>query len=250
MSADSDDEDVFVLQRTDYRNVRPRTEPARSSSETEEPVELAHDEHQVRMARIAHEFKLAQVDPAKQRASGAIVLEAMNGDDDEETKNPMMRVKWYIADAVSEDPFQKPNSSAIEKIQWAAKMELEKLNATGDDQYIELHMEFTETYPREPPKVRLFWPMVTGSFIMEGGFCLEVFKAGDTGGWTMATSVEALLQSATAMLLDGHIRIPSGLLPLPEGKTKQFFDPKRADAGTNRANTIYHSKGWHGKAPA
>ena len=55
------------------------------------------------------------------------------------------------------------------------------------------------------------------------------------------------MQATTAILLDGGIRVKEGLLPLPEGKLKQFVDPAASDRATSAYSNVYHRGGWYGK---
>ncbi|XP_014224392.1 ubiquitin-conjugating enzyme E2 Q2 [Trichogramma pretiosum] len=68
-----------------------------------------------------------------------------------------------------------------------------------------LNMLFKETYPFEPPFVRVVYPMISGGYVLIGGaICMELLTK---QGWSSAYTVEAVIMQISATLVKGKARI-------------------------------------------
>jgi ubiquitin-conjugating enzyme E2 Q len=65
-----------------------------------------------------------------------------------------------------------------------------------------------ETYPFEPPFVRVVHPMISGGYVLVGGaICMELLTK---QGWSSAYTVEAVIMQIAATLVKGKARIQFG----------------------------------------
>ncbi|KAL2712297.1 ubiquitin-conjugating enzyme E2 Q2 isoform X1 [Vespula squamosa] len=68
-----------------------------------------------------------------------------------------------------------------------------------------LNMLFKETYPFEPPFVRVVHPIISGGYVLVGGaICMELLTK---QGWSSAYTVEAVIMQISATLVKGKARI-------------------------------------------
>ncbi|XP_033219090.1 ubiquitin-conjugating enzyme E2 Q2 isoform X1 [Belonocnema kinseyi] len=68
-----------------------------------------------------------------------------------------------------------------------------------------LNMLFKESYPFEPPFVRVVHPIISGGYVLLGGaICMELLTK---QGWSSAYTVEALIMQISATLVKGKARI-------------------------------------------
>nr|CAD7432161.1 unnamed protein product [Timema monikensis] len=68
-----------------------------------------------------------------------------------------------------------------------------------------LNMTFKETYPFEPPFVRVVHPIISGGYVLVGGaICMELLTK---QGWSSAYTVEAVIMQISATLVKGKARI-------------------------------------------
>ncbi|XP_053208974.1 ubiquitin-conjugating enzyme E2 Q2-like isoform X1 [Panonychus citri] len=71
--------------------------------------------------------------------------------------------------------------------------------------HILLNILFKETYPFEPPFVRVVHPMIQGGYVLCGGaICMELLTK---QGWSSAYTVEAIILQIAATLVKGKARI-------------------------------------------
>lgn len=64
---------------------------------------------------------------------------------------------------------------------------------------------FQETYPFEPPFVRVVYPIISGGYVLLGGaICMELLTK---QGWSSAYTVEAVIMQIAATLVKGKARI-------------------------------------------
>ncbi|UYV72516.1 UBE2Q1 [Cordylochernes scorpioides] len=71
--------------------------------------------------------------------------------------------------------------------------------------YILLNIMFKETYPFEPPFIRVVHPMISGGYVLGGGaICMELLTK---QGWSSAYTVEAIILQIAATLVKGKARI-------------------------------------------
>lgn len=71
-----------------------------------------------------------------------------------------------------------------------------------------LNILFKETYPFEPPFIRVVHPMISGGYVLGGGaICMELLTK---QGWSSAYTVEAIILQIAATLVKGKARIQFG----------------------------------------
>ncbi|KAJ8981595.1 hypothetical protein NQ317_011874 [Molorchus minor] len=71
-----------------------------------------------------------------------------------------------------------------------------------------LNMLFKDTYPFEPPFVRVVHPIISGGYVLVGGaICMELLTK---QGWSSAYTVEAVIMQISATLVKGKARIQFG----------------------------------------
>ena len=85
--------------------------------------------------------------------------------------------------------------------------DLDAINKRHGINNITFHFQFKDTYPFDAPFVRVVSPVISGSYVMEGGaLCLKLLTA---EGWTSANSIESVLVSVSSALVHGGARIHS-----------------------------------------
>lgn len=68
-----------------------------------------------------------------------------------------------------------------------------------------LCLTFQESYPFEPPFVRVVHPVISGGYVLVGGaICMELLTK---QGWSSAYTVEAVIMQIAATLVKGKARI-------------------------------------------
>mmetsp|Transcript_18010 Transcript_18010/g.20045 ORF Transcript_18010/g.20045 Transcript_18010/m.20045 type:complete len:105 (+) Transcript_18010:188-502(+) len=73
--------------------------------------------------------------------------------------------------------------------------------------YITAHITFPNSYPFNPPFIRIIRPRFafrTGHVTIGGSICMELLT---NSGWTAANTVEAVIMSIRAQLMDGNARL-------------------------------------------
>lgn len=67
---------------------------------------------------------------------------------------------------------------------------------------------FQETFPFDPPFVRVINPVVSGGYVLGGGaICMELLTK---SGWSSAYSIESIILQISATLVKGKARIQFG----------------------------------------
>ncbi|VDQ04355.1 unnamed protein product [Trichobilharzia regenti] len=62
-----------------------------------------------------------------------------------------------------------------------------------------------ETYPFEPPFVRILYPVIENGYVLAGGaICMELFTK---QGWSSAYDIESAIMQIAATLVKGRARI-------------------------------------------
>lgn len=101
--------------------------------------------------------------------------------------------------------------------------------------HILLNMLFKETYPFEPPFVRVVHPMISGGYVLGGGaICMELLTK---QGWSSAYTVEAIIMQIAATLVKGKARIQFGA-------TKGQYSLARAQQSFKSLVQIHEKNGW------
>lgn len=79
------------------------------------------------------------------------------------------------------------------------------LKARGLDQSIDLELSLPDTFPIEPPFVRLVWPELTGGFVFShGGICFEPLTP---KGWLPSMTLPALAIAIKGIMDFGGVRL-------------------------------------------
>ena len=68
-----------------------------------------------------------------------------------------------------------------------------------------LHSDFQDTFPFDPPFVRMVHPVLHGGYVLDGGaLCMELMTP---QGWSSAYTIEAVIMQLSATLVKGKARI-------------------------------------------
>lgn len=87
--------------------------------------------------------------------------------------------------------------------------DLQKLKEKEGKDFVLLNITFKETYPFEPPFVRVVHPIIQGGYVLVGGaICMELLTK---QGWSSAYTVEAVIMQIAATLVKGKARIQFGV---------------------------------------
>ncbi|XP_071450386.1 ubiquitin-conjugating enzyme E2 Q2 isoform X1 [Hetaerina americana] len=102
-----------------------------------------------------------------------------------------------------------------------------------------LNMLFKETYPFEPPFVRVVHPMISGGYVLVGGaICMELLTK---QGWSSAYTVEAVIMQIAATLVKGKARIQFGTAKVcNQGQ----YSLARAQQSFKSLVQIHEKNGW------
>jgi len=95
-----------------------------------------------------------------------------------------------------------------------------------------LHVIFPENYPFSPPYIRVIKPRFqyrTGHVTIGGSICMEMLT---NKGWSPANTVEAIIVSIRAQLIEGGARLdPTNKHDYTEQEAKEAFDRMVRDHG-------------------
>ncbi|KAH8275700.1 hypothetical protein KR044_002993 [Drosophila immigrans] len=102
-----------------------------------------------------------------------------------------------------------------------------------------LNILFKETYPFEPPFVRVVHPIISGGYVLIGGaICMELLTK---QGWSSAYTVEAVIMQIAATLVKGKARIQFGATKaLNQGQ----YSLARAQQSFKSLVQIHEKNGW------
>lgn len=102
-----------------------------------------------------------------------------------------------------------------------------------------LNIMFKETYPFEPPFVRVVHPIISGGYVLLGGaICMELLTK---QGWSSAYTVEAVIMQIAATLVKGKARIQFGATKsLSQGQ----YSLARAQQSFKSLVQIHEKNGW------
>ncbi|CAO1384454.1 unnamed protein product [Diamesa hyperborea] len=106
-----------------------------------------------------------------------------------------------------------------------------------------LNIIFKETYPFEPPFVRVVHPIISGGYVLLGGaICMELLTK---QGWSSAYTVEALIMQISATLVKGKARIQFGAT-----KVSGQYSLARAQQSFKSLVQIHEKNGWFTPPPS
>lgn len=98
-----------------------------------------------------------------------------------------------------------------------------------------LNFTFKESFPFDPPFVRVINPVVSGGYVLGGGaICMELLTK---QGWSSAYSLEAIILQISATLVKGKARIQFGA-------TKNQYSLARAQQSFKSLVQIHEKNGW------
>jgi ubiquitin-conjugating enzyme E2 Q len=101
--------------------------------------------------------------------------------------------------------------------------------------HILLNILFKESYPFEPPFVRIVTPTITGGYVLGGGaICMELLTK---QGWSSAYTVEAIILQISATLVKGKARIQFN-------GNKGQYSLARAQQSFKSLVQIHEKNGW------
>ncbi|KAI8737899.1 ubiquitin-conjugating enzyme E2 Q1 [Biomphalaria glabrata] len=101
--------------------------------------------------------------------------------------------------------------------------------------HILLNFTFKETFPFDPPFVRVISPVVSGGYVLGGGaICMELLTK---QGWSSAYSIESVILQIAATLVKGKARIQFGA-------TKNQYTLARAQQSFKSLVQIHEKNGW------
>lgn len=103
-----------------------------------------------------------------------------------------------------------------------------------------LNVTFKDTYPFEPPFVRVVHPVISGGYVLVGGaICMELLTK---QGWSSAYTVEAVIMQIAATLVKGKARIQFG--PTKVLTTQGQYSLARAQQSFKSLVQIHEKNGW------
>ncbi|XP_030379352.1 ubiquitin-conjugating enzyme E2 Q2 isoform X2 [Scaptodrosophila lebanonensis] len=102
-----------------------------------------------------------------------------------------------------------------------------------------LNILFKETYPFEPPFVRVVHPIISGGYVLIGGaICMELLTK---QGWSSAYTVEAVIMQIAATLVKGKARIQFGAT---KALAQSQYSLARAQQSFKSLVQIHEKNGW------
>lgn len=102
-----------------------------------------------------------------------------------------------------------------------------------------LNIMFKETYPFEPPFVRVVHPIISGGYVLVGGaICMELLTK---QGWSSAYTVEAVIMQIAATLVKGKARIQFGATKVVSSGQ---YSLARAQQSFKSLVQIHEKNGW------
>ncbi|KRG07017.1 ubiquitin-conjugating enzyme E2 Q2 isoform X3 [Drosophila mojavensis] len=117
--------------------------------------------------------------------------------------------------------------------------DLQQLKEKEGKDSILLNILFKETYPFEPPFVRVVHPIISGGYVLIGGaICMELLTK---QGWSSAYTVEAVIMQIAATLVKGKARIQFGAT---KALTQGQYSLARAQQSFKSLVQIHEKNGW------
>jgi len=101
--------------------------------------------------------------------------------------------------------------------------------------HILLNFSYKDTFPFDPPFVRVVQPVITGGYVLVGGaICMELLTK---QGWSSAYSLESVILQIAATLVKGKARIQFGA-------SKSQYSLVRAQQSFKSLVHIHEKNGW------
>lgn len=102
-----------------------------------------------------------------------------------------------------------------------------------------LNVLFKETFPFEPPFVRVVHPVISGGYVLIGGaICMELLTP---QGWSSAYNIEALIMQISATLVKGKARIQFGAA---KNVLQSPYSLAKAQQSFKSLVQIHEKSGW------
>jgi ubiquitin-conjugating enzyme E2 Q len=102
--------------------------------------------------------------------------------------------------------------------------------------HILLHFNFRDSFPHDPPFVRVVYPVITQGFVTQGGaICMELLTK---QGWSSAYNIESIIMQISATLVKGRAKI---CFEVPETQ----YSAMRAQQAFRNIVHLHNQKGWH-----
>lgn len=113
--------------------------------------------------------------------------------------------------------------------------DLKKLKEREGKDHILLSFMFKDTFPFDPPFVRMVHPVLHGGYVLDGGaLCMELMTP---QGWSSAYTIEAVIMQLSATLVKGKARIK---FDAPKGT----YNLARAQQSFRSLVHIHEKNGW------
>lgn len=113
--------------------------------------------------------------------------------------------------------------------------DLKKLKEREGKDHISLSFTFKDTFPFDPPFVRMVHPVLHGGYVLDGGaLCMELMTP---QGWSSAYTIEAVIMQLSATLVKGKARIK---FDAPKGT----YNLARAQQSFRSLVHIHEKNGW------
>ncbi|CAH8849863.1 unnamed protein product [Trichobilharzia szidati] len=104
------------------------------------------------------------------------------------------------------------------------------------ENHLGLQFLFKETYPFEPPFVRILYPVIENGYVLAGGaICMELFTK---QGWSSAYDIESAIMQIAATLVKGRARINFSA-------TDDQYSLRRAQLSYRGLVQIHEESGWY-----
>lgn len=113
--------------------------------------------------------------------------------------------------------------------------DLKKLKEREGKDHILMSFMFKDTFPFDPPFVRVIHPVLHGGYVLDGGaLCMELMTP---QGWSSAYTIEAVIMQLSATLVKGKARIK---FDAPRGT----YNLARAQQSFRSLVHIHEKNGW------
>jgi len=113
--------------------------------------------------------------------------------------------------------------------------DLKKLKEREGKDHILLSFTFKDTFPFDPPFVRVIHPVLHGGYVLDGGaLCMELMTP---QGWSSAYTIEAVIMQLSATLVKGKARIKFDA-------AKGTYNLARAQQSFRSLVHIHEKNGW------
>jgi len=113
--------------------------------------------------------------------------------------------------------------------------DLKKLKEKEGKDHILMSFMFKDTFPFDPPFVRMIHPVLHGGYVLDGGaLCMELMTP---QGWSSAYTIEAVIMQLSATLVKGKARIK---FDAPRGT----YNLARAQQSFRSLVHIHEKNGW------